>query len=194
MAQAALIGISALAIGMGALFGGDEGPDCGASQVGGQIGGPFTLVNGAGEEVTQSDVITGPSILYFGYTFCPDVCPTDLMRNVIAVEILEEQGHIVTPIFISVDPERDTPQIADEFAKSMHPRAIGLSGSAEQVREASRAYKTYYAKQEGDPDYYLVDHSTQSYLVTPEGGFLEFFKHGQTPESVAEITACFLAG
>jgi protein SCO1/2 len=158
----------------------------------GALGGPFELLNAAGETVTDADVITEPSILYFGYTFCPDVCPLDVARNVVAVEILEEQGMSVTPVFISVDPERDTPEVVGDFAANMHPRMIGLTGTPEQVKSASQTYRTYYRAQESDDDYYLVDHSTFSYLVLPEHGFVEFFRREISPEQMAETVACFV--
>lgn len=158
----------------------------------GAIGGPFTLVNGDGATVTDADVITEPSLIYFGYTFCPDVCPLDVARNVVAVEILEEQGMSVTPVFISIDPKRDTPEVVGDFATNMHDRMIGLTGSAEQVDAASKAYRTYYRAQAGDEDYYLVDHSTFSYLVLPEHGFVEFFRREIRPEQMAETISCFV--
>ena len=173
----------------------DQFEACRASRVAGgagAIGGPFTLVDETGKTVTDKDVITGPSLVYFGYTFCPDVCPLDNARNAMAVEILEEDGYMVTPIFISIDPERDTPEVMAEFTDVMHPRMVGLTGSAEQVAAASKAYRTYYRKQDGDPEYYLVDHSTQTYLVFPEHGFLEFFGRDVTPEQMAERVACFV--
>lgn len=159
----------------------------------GAIGGPFTLVDETGQTVTDKDVITTPSLVYFGYTFCPDVCPLDNARNAEAVTLLEEQGRIVTPVFISVDPERDTPELLAEFTDIMHPRMIGLTGSPEQVKAASTAYKTYFKKQdEGDDEYYLIDHSTFTYLVLPEHGFVEFFKRDDTPEEIAKRVACFM--
>jgi protein SCO1/2 len=158
----------------------------------GAIGGPFTLVNGTGATVTDKDVITQPSLIYFGYTFCPDVCPLDNARNVEVVDILEEMGHEVTPVFISIDPERDTPEVMRDFAEIMHPRMVALTGSPEQVAAASRAYRTYYKAQEKKDDYYLVDHSTFTYLVLPENGFVEFFRREQQPEEMARQVACFL--
>lgn len=174
---------------------GDKYAQCRTTQVAGgteQIGGPFTLVNAQGETVTDQDVITKPSLLYFGYTFCPDVCPLDTARNAEAVDVLREQGHDVTPVFITVDPERDTPEVVGDFAANLHEDMIGLTGSDEQVRAASQAYRTYYRRQPGDDEYYLVDHSTFSYLVMPEDGFVEFFRRDLSPEAVAERTSCFL--
>ena len=174
---------------------GDKFAQCRSTAVAGgseQIGGPFTLVNAAGETVTDQDVITQPSLIYFGYTFCPDVCPLDTVRNAEAVDVLREQGHDVTPVFISVDPERDTPEVVGDFAANLHEDMIGLTGSEEQVRAASQAYRTYYRKQPSNDEYYLVDHSTFSYLVLPDEGFVEFFRRDLSPEVVAERTSCFL--
>jgi protein SCO1/2 len=171
-----------------------EHSQCSQSAIaGGDIGGPFTLINEAGETVTDTDVITEPTLVYFGYTFCPDVCPLDAARNAEAVDILAEQGVSATPVFISVDPSRDTPEVLAEFTDVMHPKMQGLTGSPEQVKAASQAYRTYYKKQPGDPDYYLVDHSTFTYLVLPEKGFVEFFRREHTAEQIAETVACYAA-
>jgi len=175
--------------------GDDRFAQCRTAQVAGgssQIGGPFELVNSKGETVTDKDVITGPTLLYFGYTYCPDVCPLDNSRNVEAIDILESRGQMVTPVFISIDPNRDTPDVVGDFAANLHERMIGLTGSPEQVKAASKAYKTYFKRQEGDEDYYLIDHSTFSYLVFPEDGFVEFFRRDLTPEDMADRIGCFL--
>lgn len=175
--------------------GDDRFAQCRTAQVAGgssQIGGPFELVNSKGETVTDKDVITGPTLLYFGYTYCPDVCPLDNSRNVEAIDILESRGQMVTPVFISIDPNRDTPEVVGDFAANLHERMIGLTGSPEQVKAASKAYKTYFKRQEGDEDYYLIDHSTFSYLVFPEDGFVEFFRRDLTPEDMADRIGCFL--
>jgi len=158
----------------------------------GAIGGPFTLVNQDGVTVTDAEVIDRPSILYFGYTFCPDVCPLDTARNVTAVEILEEQGLEVKPVFISIDPERDTPEALAAFVGNLHPRMVGLTGTPDQVRAASQAYRTFYQKQDSEDEFYLVDHSTFSYLVLPGHGFVEFYRRETTPEAMAESMACFV--
>lgn len=166
---------------------------CSTSAVGGaDIGGPFELINAAGETVTDQDVITEPSIIYFGYTFCPDVCPLDNARNAEAVDILAERGHSMTPVFITIDPERDTPEVVGDYADLFHEKMIGLTGSLEQTDAASRAYKTYYKKQPADDDYYLVDHSVFSYLVLPQHGFVEFFRRDLTADQVADVAQCFI--
>lgn len=176
----------------------DKFASCRASQIAGgsdQIGGPFTLVDETGATVTNAEVIDQPTLVYFGYTYCPDICPYDAARNGEAVTLLEEQGYMVKPVFISVDPERDTPEQLADFTSYIHPRMLGLTGTPEQVKQASQAYRTYYKKQpseDGDEDYYLVDHSTFTYLVLPEEGFVEFFRRDATPEQMAEATACFM--
>jgi protein SCO1/2 len=134
-----------------------------------------------------------PSLFYFGYTFCPDVCPLDTVRNAEAVAMLEEQGVMVQPVMITVDPERDTPDVMDDFTANVHPRMLGLTGTPEQTDAAARAYRVYYRiNREGDDPYYLVDHSAFSYLVLPEYGFVEFFNRDVTPAEMAETTACFV--
>ena len=172
----------------------DQFAQCRGSAVAGgesAIGGPFELVSEDGVTVTDKDIVTEPTILYFGYTFCPDVCPMDTSRNAEATEILENRGIIATPVMISIDPERDTPEVMKEFTDYLHPRMIGLTGSAEQVKAASRAYRTYYKKQPAEDEYYLVDHSTFTYLVLPEHGFVEYFRRDVTAEQMADTVACF---
>ena len=157
-----------------------------------RIGGPFQLINHRGETVSEADFKGKFMLAYFGYSFCPDVCPLDNSRNVEAIDILESRGQMVTPVFISIDPNRDTPDVVGDFAANLHERMIGLTGSPEQVKAASKAYKTYFKRQEGDEDYYLIDNSTFSYLVFPEDGFVEFFRRDLTPEDMADRIGCFL--
>lgn len=172
----------------------DPYADCrGGAVGGGDIGGAFTLVDETGKTVTDKDVITKPSLVYFGYTFCPDVCPLDMGRNVEAVDILEERGFDVTPVFISIDPERDTPEALADYASNLHPKLVALTGSLEQVKVASQAYKTYFAKQPADDEFYLVDHSTMTYLMLPDGGFADFYRRDIAADKMAESVACFLA-
>lgn len=172
--------------------GGDQFAQCGASAVAGDLGGPFTLLNGEGKTVTSAEVITEPTLIYFGYTYCPDVCPLDVDRNAAAIEILEDRDQIVTPVFITIDPARDSPETVRDFAQAMHPRMIGLTGSKEQVDVASKAYRTYYSAHPPVDGEYTVDHSTFSYLVTPEHGFVEFFRRELTPEQLADKIGCFV--
>lgn len=173
----------------------DQFAQCRIGQVAGgtsQIGGPFTLVTETGAQVTEQDVIKEPTLIYFGYSFCPDVCPFDLSRNAMATDILLERNKPITPVFISIDPNRDTPQVVGEFAENLHERMIGLTGTPQQVKAASQAYRTYYKAQPADDEFYLVDHSTFSYLVLPEHGFVEFFRREIQPEQMADTIQCFI--
>jgi len=171
----------------------DPFAECVGGEASAAIGGPFELVNEAGETVTDADVITEPALIYFGYTFCPDVCPFDTVRNAEAVDILAERGYSVTPIFISIDPARDTPEAMDDYTANIHEKMIGLTGSEEQVDAASKAYRTYYkAHTDDDPDYYTVDHSTFTYLTFPETGFAGFFRRELSGEQMADQVQCFL--
>lgn len=193
---AAVVAVVFLAVVGWFAFGGaspdDQFAQCRSSSVAGDLGGPFELVNGLGETVTDIDVITEPTLIYFGYTYCPDVCPMDVDRNAQAIEILEERGQSVTPVFITIDPERDTPEVVKEFAEVMHPKMIGLTGSPEQIKAASQTFRTYYKAHPAVDGEYLVDHTTQSYLVMPEVGFVDFFRREVTPDDLADKIGCFV--
>ncbi|AHM03776.1 Cytochrome oxidase biogenesis protein Sco1/SenC/PrrC, putative copper metallochaperone [Roseibacterium elongatum DSM 19469] len=194
---ALLLAGAGIAVLMGRMSGAeDQFAQCRGSAIAGggaQLGGPFTLVSETGDTVTDADVVTGPTILYFGYTFCPDVCPLDTVRNAEAVDILDTMGHEVLPVMISVDPERDTPEVMAAFTDNVHPRMLGLTGTLDQTDAAADAYRVYYrVNREGDDPYYLVDHSAFSYLVLPEHGFVEFFNRETTPRQMADTTACFI--
>lgn len=166
---------------------------CGASSTAGAaIGGPFDLLNAAGDTVTDADVIDGPSLVYFGYSFCPDVCPFDMARNAAAVDLLKEAGYDVTPVFITIDPERDTPDVMADYQLNMHPDLIALTGTAEQIQQAASAYKAYYARGTGDDEFYLMDHSTFTYLMFPENKLAAFFRRDDSAETIAEKSACLI--
>lgn len=156
------------------------------------IGGPFELVSETGETVSEAQVITGPTLMYFGYTFCPDVCPLDNTRNAEAIYLLDEKGYNIAPVFVSVDSARDTPALLAEFTNLMHPRMLGLTGSEAQVKKASQAYKTYFKVQSpGDP-YTLLDHSTQTYFMLPDYGFVAAFDRDMEAPDMAEKLACYV--
>lgn len=201
--KAAIIGsalVSAAVLGVGVWYSfsrnsGDLFSGCYNSKIAGgsaAIGGPFSLVDQSGKQVTDADVFSQPALVYFGYTFCPDVCPLDVARNAEAIDILQEQGFNIRPVFISIDPERDTPDVLAEYTSYMHVDMVGLTGSPEQVKIASLAFKTYFRKQETGDEFYLMDHSTFSYLMLPETGFAEFFKREDTAEELAQKASCFL--
>jgi len=163
------------------------------SVAGGNIGGPFELMDHRGQMVTDAQVLDQPALVYFGYTFCPDVCPMDVARNVVAVEILADAGLTVKPVFITIDPARDTVDYLADFVANNHPEMVGLTGAAEQIAKAARAYKVYYRKQPSeDEDYYLMDHSSFSYFMVPDVGFVDFLRSDLPPEVVADRLACVL--
>lgn len=178
------------------LGGDDPFADCRRGAVAGgaaTIGGPFTLTDAAGAPVTDAEAITGPTLVYFGYTFCPDFCPTDLSRNALAAEALAERGVDVGQVFISIDPARDTPEVVGDYSAAIDPELRGLTGTPEAVDAAAKAYKVFYRKSGDDPEFYLMDHSTFTYLMAPGVGFLEFFPSEATPEAIADAVACFAA-
>lgn len=154
-----------------------------------QIGGPFELVTHKGVAVTEKDVLNDLSMVYFGYTFCPDICPLDMARNVEAVDLLDEMGINVTPVFITIDPARDTPQVLSDYVDVMHPKMVGLTGTDAQIATVAKAYKTFYRKN-GEGEDYLMDHMRFTYLMSP-AGFLDFIRPDQTPEQVAQKAACY---
>lgn len=195
IAAAAVVGIGIGGTIAFTQFAGGGLEECGASAVaGGDIGGPFELLDKDGNLVTDKDIITEPTLVYFGFTFCPDFCPIDMARNSQAVDILAEQGIAATPLFISIDPERDTPEIVGDYAFNFHDKAIGLTGTPDQVKAASQAYRTFYQKDSsGDPEFYLMQHTTLTYLTLPEHGFVEFFRTTHTAEDVAETVSCYTA-
>lgn len=196
----AVAAASVAAIGLVAIYAvsvndtGDRFDPCrGGAVGGGSVGGPFTLTDENGNRVTERDVLTGPSLVYFGYTFCPDICPTDTARNAEAVDALEEMGYEVTPILISVDPRRDTPEVLKEWTDYIHPRMIGLTGTPDEIAAVAREYRTYYKAPENPADnFYTVDHMTQTYLMLPDYGFVDFFTRDAKPEEIAARTACYI--
>jgi protein SCO1/2 len=175
----------------------DRFAQCRESAVAGgaaQIGGPFTLVSETGETVTEADVIDGLSLVYFGYTYCPDICPVDLQRNGEAIHLMDDKGiEGVKPVFITIDPNRDTPEQMAAYTDFMHPRMLGLTGTQEQVDAAVQAYRVFAQRRGDDPQDYLMDHSGFTYLMAPEEGMLEVFRREITPEKMAEQLECFVA-
>ncbi|TRW98811.1 SCO family protein [Paracoccus sp. M683] len=157
------------------------------------FGAEFTLTNGTGQRVTDKDVFTKPSLLYFGYTFCPDVCPMDSARNADAAALLKDRGLDVQTVFITVDPARDTSDVVDGFTRQFSDEMIGLTGTQQEVDAVSKGWRNYYKLQnQEDKEYYLVDHMTNTYLVLPENGTVEFFGRDVSPEEMADRTGCFV--
>ena len=172
---------------------GDPFAACRGGAVGGALGGPMTLIDENGATTTDAELLAKPALIYFGYASCPDVCPLDNARNAEAADLLAAQGLDLTPIFISVDPTRDTPEILREYTDNFSPRLLGLTGSDAQIKLAAQAYKVYYNipdHQKGDA--YTVDHTTLTYLMLPSIGFADFFERDTTAQDVAKRVSCFL--
>lgn len=136
------------------------------------IGGPFTLVATDGKTVTDQTFRGKWMLIYFGYTLCPDACPTTLTNMGIALQKLGPEAARIAPLFITVDPKRDTVKVMAEYLKSFDPRIVGLTGSQAQTEEAAKAYHIYVEPQRSDGDDYLVDHSAYIYLMSPHGKFV----------------------
>ncbi|MBP3125634.1 SCO family protein [Thalassospira sp. ER-Se-21-Dark] len=187
----AILGI-ALVLGIGLTYRlmmmGTETNSSGAAS----IGGPFELVNQDGETVTQDDFKGKYMLTYFGYTFCPDVCPTELQVMGTALDMMPQDiADEITPVFFTVDPERDTVEAVAEYVPYFHDRMVGLTGTVEQTTAAAKAFRVYYAKAipEGEPedtDTYLMDHSSFVYLMDREGKFVRHFNYGTSPEDMAK--------
>ena len=157
---------------------------------GAAIGGDFSLTNNKGEAVRWGDFAGKYRIVYFGYAFCPDICPTDMQRVVQGLKVLKasdpDKVAKIVPIFITIDPERDTPQVVGEFAAAFSPDIIGLTGTPEQIAATAKAFKVFYAKGEALPGGgYLVDHSNIVYLFGPEGEPLATLPVDKGPDAMA---------
>ena len=153
------------------------------------IGGPFSLINQFGEDVTDKDFLGKYVLLFFGYTYCPDICPTTLTNITEALDLLGETGKSIVPIFITVDPARDTVAHLREYSKFFHPRLVALTGTQEQIRSVSKLYRVYFSKSKEHKDDafdYLMDHSGITYLMGPDGKFISHFSHGLEPDLLAK--------
>ena len=179
------------------LLGGQPGsPAAGGIQLpqGLVLGGPFSLVDQTGKAVTEQDFAGKWLLLYFGYTYCPDVCPTELGTIAAAMDALGPQAEKVVPALITVDPQRDTPAQLAEYVSRFHPRMQGLTGTAEQVAEVARRYRVYYARvNRADTTEYLMDHSSFVYLVGPDGRVRSLFRPEAGPDEIAAATRAQLA-
>ena len=143
------------------------------------IGGDFTLTDSSGTTITNDSFAGKYRLVFFGFTHCPDICPTSLLVMQNAIDQLGEKGKDIIPIFITVDPQRDDKETIGRYVKNFGPRMVGLTGTAEQIRSVAEAYKVYYQKVE-DKDSalgYTVDHSGFIYLMEPDGKYLAHFPH-----------------
>ncbi|MBL4906142.1 MAG: SCO family protein [Sneathiella sp.] len=150
-----------------------------------QIGGEFSLVNNKGKSVTEKDFQGKMMLVFFGYTFCPDVCPTEMQTFSQVMTELGVDAEEVIPVFITVDPARDTVEVMDEFVAAFHPSIVGLTGSEEQIIHVKKQYRAYGQKVEGeDKEYYLVDHTSFTYLMGKDGQLATVFSYGTTTDEM----------
>jgi protein SCO1/2 len=149
------------------------------------VGGPFSLTDTLGARKSLAEFRGKIVLLYFGYTYCPDVCPTDLSAMSAAIRSLGASGDRVQPIFITVDPERDTPEVLRSYAAAFDPRLIALRGSEAETRSVATAYKAYYERVPIPGRPYLVNHTAFVYLLGRDGKFLAFFPPGTSAERMA---------
>ncbi len=182
--------IALVAIGWGALWLRQEAsaPLLGGVSVPGgvSVGGPFTLVDDHGRTVTDASYRGRWMLVYFGYTFCPDVCPTELQTVSAALEKLGPAAARLVPLFITIDPGRDTPAALADYVKLFDERLVGLTGTEQQIAAVAREYRVYYAKANSkDASSYLMDHSSFLYLMGPDGKFQALFHQGTSPEELA---------
>ena len=161
----------------------------GASSVGrALVGGPFALTDQDGKRVTDKDFRGRYTLVFFGFTMCPDVCPSALQVMAAALEKLGAKGQQLTPVFITVDPERDTPAQLAGYVKSFHPRLVGLTGTPAEIEAVTKAYRVY-VKKVPDPKSsagYTFDHSAIIYLMGPDGAYLAHFTHATSVDAMAE--------
>jgi protein SCO1 len=158
-----------------------------APLAGASIGGPFTLVDGDGKTVKDSDFAGKYRIMYFGYTFCPDVCPVDVQNIGGAMKLLDKEkpelSAKIVPVFVTIDPARDTQKVVKEFTAAFYPRMVGLTGTAAQVDAAAKVYRVPYQKRE-TPTGYLMDHGRQAYLMGPKGEPIALLPQDQSPQAI----------
>ncbi|CAK0760720.1 protein SCO1 [uncultured Gammaproteobacteria bacterium] len=157
------------------------------------LGGPFELTDHTGKAVTEATYHGHPVLLYFGYTYCPDVCPSELQTMAQALDRLGPDGTDIQPLLITIDPARDTPAHLSDYVSLFHPRLIGLTGTPAQIAAVARAYRVYFARgpapapvKDGDGGAYTMDHSSFVYLIGPQGQFLALFSRAMAPERMAE--------
>ena len=152
-----------------------------------KIGGPFALTDHNGRPVTDADFRGKLLLVYFGYGFCPDVCPTELQNIAAALDEMGDAAEAVQPIFITVDPERDTAAFLAEYVANFHSRLVGLTGQRREIDKTAAAYRVYHAKVKAGPDDedYAVDHTNLVYLMGADGKFLTVFRGATDPRKIA---------
>ncbi|WP_417450355.1 SCO family protein [Kordiimonas sp.] len=156
---------------------------------GDRLGGDFTLTAHTGETLSNRDFRGKFMLIYFGYSFCPDVCPLELAKMTLGLNELEKEGYDTTllqPLFITVDPERDTVSALNEYVTDFHPRLIALTGSMEDIQDVAKKYRVYFKKREQEGiDGYLMDHQSFIFVMGPDGDYVRLFSAKDQPEDIA---------
>jgi len=150
------------------------------------VGGPFALIDHHGERVTEEDFLGEPHLLFFGFTHCPDVCPTKLFEIAQVLDHTAEQGRDLRALFITVDPERDTPELMRAYVQSFDDRILGLTGTQEEIDEVVRSYRAYKRKVPLDDGDYTMDHTALVYIMDDRGEFIASLNTAQAPEDAAQ--------
>lgn len=151
------------------------------------VGGPFSLTDHTGRHVTEKDFLGKYMLVFFGFTYCTDICPTELQVMSAALDELGTAGNNIQPVFVSIDPERDTPEVVKQYVENFHPRLVGLTGSPDDIAAIARAYRVYYKKTAGGSETdYEMDHSTTIYLMGPDGGFRKHFGYTTDAKGLAQ--------
>ena len=150
------------------------------------VGGPFSLIDHTGKPVSEQDFRGRFMLVFFGYTYCPDVCPTELQVMMAALDQLGPEAGKIQPVFISIDPERDTAEVLATYVGNFGPRLIGLTGTTEEIASVAKAYRVYYAKAgKSGSEEYLMDHSSILYLMGPDGSFVRHFTYTTDASALA---------
>jgi len=150
------------------------------------VGGPFRLIDHNGKAVTEADFRGRYMLIYFGYSFCPDVCPTTLAVMAQALEKRGGKSQRIVPILITIDPERDTPQVLNDYMKAFGPSFVGLTGSDAAIKDALKKFRVYAAKKPMENGNYGVDHSSVLYLMGPDGKLVNFYDEAVSPDDLAK--------
>lgn len=155
-----------------------------------KVGGPFELVDQEGRPFSQQDMAGKYSLVYFGFTHCPDICPEELDKMASMIDLVEEKAPgVLLPVFITCDPARDSPAVVKKYLEEFHPKLVGLTGTWEQIKDICKKYRVYFSTPQGvKPGMdYLVDHSIYFYLMDPEGDFVEAIGRQHSPQEAARI-------
>jgi len=188
--EALLVFLLLVAAAMGTFlwFEGDRVPQMGETLVSGQtaVGGPYALTDQDGKPRASTDFAGKYQLIYFGYTFCPDVCPTTLALMGAALDRLGPDQDRIVPVFITIDPKRDTPEVLKKYVAAFGPRFVGLTGTPDQIAKVEKEYRVYAKKGPVENGTYAMDHSSVMYLMGPDGKLVSFYDEAATPEDLAQ--------